>query len=320
MMAEQRDALGTSLGELGVHALLAAVEGSEEGRGITFKTQLIEVESIQPSPFQPRKSMDEAKLKELAASIQEHGVLQPVVVRPVSANTYELIAGERRFRAAKIAGIAQIPAVIKDLADDACAAISLIENIQREELNSIDQAIAVSKLIDQFNLTHFQVAKTLGKSRVSITNLLRLLELKEEVKKLVVSGALSMGHARCLLGLPPQDVQLEAARHMIEKNLSAREAEQLVRSIQEKIDQQANPRRLTDEEVEEDVEQKQVGQQLDMLVNAWEKQLSAKVKIKHTKKGYGTLILKYKSIDDLHRMLEEISEKHQHTSLKEAEA
>ena len=323
-MAEQRDALGTGLGELGVHALLASVEDDNNPTPTDWKlnTQMIRLSAIQPSPFQPRKNMDDAGLQELANSIREHGILQPVVLRPINANTYELIAGERRFRAAKIAEISQIPAVVKDLTDASCAAISIIENIQREDLNIIDQATAISKLIDQFNLTHFQVSKTLGKSRVTITNLLRLLELKEEVKRLVTSGELRMGHARCLLGLPAQDIQLEAAQHMINKNLSVREAEQLVRSLQQKIEQQANPTRTipkTENDLDDD-EPTKTGQQLDMLADAWGKKLSTKVKINHHKLGYGTLVLKYKSLDDLNRMLENISHKHLHSHATEQES
>ena len=190
----------------------------------------IPVEWIKPGKYQPRKEFDEESLSELSASIKAQGVMQPIVIRPVGQDQYEIIAGERRWRAAQLAEMEKIPAVIREVDDEAAVAMSLIENIQREDLNPLEQARALQRLIEEFDLTHQQVADAVSKSRTAVTNLLRLLSLSPAVIRLLVAGDIEMGHARALLALDDTR-QEKAAREIASKQLNVRQAESLVRRI-----------------------------------------------------------------------------------------
>ena len=248
----------------------------------------IPVELIQRGKYQPRRDMNPEALEELSESIKAQGVMQPVVVRPIGEGRYELIAGERRWRATQLAGLDKIPAVIRDVPDEAAIAMSLIENIQREDLNPIEEAMALKRLQDEFELTHQEVATAVGKSRTTVTNLLRLIALTDDVKVLLERGDLEMGHARTLLTLDP-NVQKEIGRQIVAKGLSVRQTEALVRAYQESKDKikpivtpSADIRRL-----EETLSEK----------------LGAGVEIQHGTKGKGKLVISYNSLDELDGIL-----------------
>ena len=190
----------------------------------------VDIDRIQPGRYQPRTKMDAASLDELAASIKAQGLIQPILVRPAGADRYELIAGERRWRAARIAGLGEVPVVVRDVPDQAALAMSLIENIQREDLNPLEEAQGVQRLVSEFKLTHQEAADAIGRSRAATTNLLRLLNLPESVQQLVFDGQLDMGHARALLALDGE-LQVATAKKVAAKGLSVRETEQLVNDL-----------------------------------------------------------------------------------------
>jgi len=241
---------------------------------------------IRRGRYQPRSIFDAEKLQELAASIRAQGVIQPVVVRQIAQNEFELIAGERRWRAAQLAGIATIPAVIRDVADEATVAMALIENIQREDLNPLEEAGALRRLIDEFGMTHRDAADAVGRSRASVSNLLRLLELMQEVKDMVDSRLIEMGHARALLSLD-QGLQLKAAREVVNRKLSVRETEALVRQLQ-KPAKKASPKPDPD---------------IVRLQNRLGDALGTKVDIQHEKSGKGKLVIRYNNADELEGIL-----------------
>ena len=249
------------------------------------------VEKIQPGAYQPRLSFDPEALQELADSIKSQGMVQPVVVRRLSSGDYELIAGERRWRAAQLAGMNDVPAVIREIPDQAAAAMSLIENIQRENLNALEEAMGLRRLIDEFGLTHQQTAEAVGRSRAAVTNLLRLLELTSEVKKMLEERQLEMGHARSLLALSKEDVQIAAARKVVQRQMSVRETERLVKSLLEGI-----PKKVPSP-VAPDV------QQLERKLG---EQLGAKVAIRYNQRGKGRMVIEYNSLDELDGILNHI--------------
>jgi ParB family chromosome partitioning protein len=245
------------------------------------------VDLIQRGKYQPRRDMDPQALEELANSIRVQGVMQPIVVRPIADGRFEIIAGERRWRATQQAGLDSIPAVIRDVPDEAAIAMALIENIQREDLNPIEEGIALQRLQQEFELTQQQVADAVGKSRVSITNLLRLMSLPEDVKLLLERGDLEMGHARALLGLPAEQ-QTQAARQVVAKGLTVRQTEALVR-------QWLNPRREPgDTRANPDIER---------LEQDLAERIGAAVSIQHGAKGKGKLVISYSSLDELDGVL-----------------
>ena len=207
----------------GLDALLA---GADEP-GAKDALQALAVDRLQPGKYQPRTRMDDAALDELAASIREHGVMQPILVRPIEGGRFEIVAGERRWRAAKRAGLAEVPALVKSVPDQSALALALIENIQREDLNPLEQANGIARLIDEFGLTHEAAAKAVGRSRSAVTNLLRLRELAKPVQAYLLGGQIDMGHARALLALPAGQ-QTAAAARVVAQGLSVREAERLV--------------------------------------------------------------------------------------------
>ena len=212
----------------GLGALIPQLEEDE-----LKKTQELPISQIKVNPYQPRKEFDEASLQELADSIREHGIIQPLLVRSYKDH-YQLIAGERRWRAAQIVGLKFVPVVIRDYNDQQMMEIALVENLQREDLNPLEEAEAYNKLIQEFGLTQEEVAQKVGKSRPAVSNTLRLLQLPEEIKQLVAKNVISMGHARTILSLTDQELQHKVCKEIIEKNLSVRETEELVYSLQQK--------------------------------------------------------------------------------------
>lgn len=272
----------------GLDALLGQSNGdSQASNNQDQQLKELPVDLIQRGKYQPRRDMDPQALEELANSIRVQGVMQPIVVRPIAEGRYEIIAGERRWRATQQAGLDSIPAVIRDVPDEAAIAMALIENIQREDLNPIEEAIALQRLQMEFELTQQQVADAVGKSRVSITNLLRLMALPDDVKLLLERGDLEMGHARALLGLPADD-QTAAARQVVAKGLTVRQTEALVR-------QWLNPRREAgDTRANPDIER---------LQQDLAERIGAEVKIQHGAKGKGKLVISYSSLDELDGVL-----------------
>ncbi|PSF13641.1 chromosome partitioning protein ParB [Marinobacter fuscus] len=281
------------LGERGLGALLqgSKVNLNPETADQDGELREIPVDLIQRGRYQPRRDMDPTALQELAESIRQQGVMQPVVVRPLGEGRFELIAGERRWRATQMAELDRIPAIIRDVPDEAAIAMALIENIQRENLNPIEEAFALQRLQDEFGLTQAQVAEAVGKSRTTITNLLRLIGLTEDVRVMLEHGDLDMGHGRAMLTLPPE-LQLQVARQVVSRSLSVRQTEELVSQIQ-----QAGP----------DNVKKQDKPALDPNIRALQDDLSerlgARVAINHGKRGKGKLVIEYSSLDELDGIL-----------------
>jgi len=247
------------------------------------------VELLQRGKYQPRRDMDQVALEELAESIRHQGVMQPIVVRPIENDRYEIIAGERRWRATQLAGLDSIPVVIRDVPDETAIALALIENIQREDLNPMEEAFALKRLQDEFELTQKEVAQAVGKSRTAVTNTLRLLNLSDEVKTMLEHGDLEMGHARCLLSLEPEK-QRSVARAIVAKSLSVRQAEALSKKAQSSSDVG------TILEAEDDKDIVKLQEQLGEKVGV-------PVQIQHARNGSGKLVLKYNNLDELDGIL-----------------
>lgn len=250
------------------------------------------IEWLQPGQYQPRKDMAPEALEELAASIKAQGLMQPIVVRPMAAaNQYEIIAGERRWRACQIAQLESIPVIVRDVPDNAAIAMALIENIQREDLNPMEEANALLRLQQEFELTQQEVADAVGKNRVTVANLLRLTKLNDDVKLLLENGDLEMGHARALLGLDGE-LQSEAAQQVISAALNVRQTEALVRQWQQGKPQKAEPKRPDPD--------------ITRLQQVLGDRLGANVEIKHGNKGKGKLVISYSSLDELDGILAHI--------------
>jgi ParB family chromosome partitioning protein len=267
---------------------VSAAESQVESR--QSELQNLPVEWLQPGKYQPRKDMSQDALEELASSIRAQGVIQPIVVRPVGTDRYEIIAGERRWRASQLAGLAEVPCMLKDVPDEAAVAIALIENIQREDLNAMEEAVALQRLLSEFELTHQQVADAVGKSRTTVTNLLRLNQLADEVKTLLEHGDIEMGHARAILALPAEQ-QPDTGRVIAAKQLTVREAESLVRRLLEPVPVKENKAKDPD-------------------VAALELRLSerfgAPVSISYNRKGKGELVINYSSLPELDGILHKL--------------
>jgi ParB family transcriptional regulator, chromosome partitioning protein len=287
-MAAKKRGLGR-----GLDALLGGDAEPVTAREADGDLRTLEIHAIQPGRYQPRHAMDPERLDELAASIKAQGVIQPVVVREVGTGRYELIAGERRWRAAQKAGLVEIPALIKVVPDQAVVAMALIENIQRENLSPLEEAQALSRLIDEFHLTHQETADAVGRSRASVSNLLRLLDLPAEIKRLLDERKLDMGHARALATLPEARataLALEAAEH----EWSVRELEEAARRAESQPKGKAKksgPRDPNIAALERDLAEK----------------LAARVVIAHAKSGRGKLVIHYHSIDELDGILERLN-------------
>jgi ParB family chromosome partitioning protein len=253
------------------------------------------VDLIDRGRYQPRRDFDEDKLRELADSIAAQGVVQPVVVRPVGGGRYELIAGERRWRAAQLAGLHEIPAVVREVDDQSAMAMALIENIQRADLNPLEEATALHRLLEEFGLTHQQVAQAVGKSRTTVTNLLRLLDLNPDVKARIDEGSLEMGHARALLSLKGE-AQSAAAAKVAARGLSVRETEALVRKLVAAAEAPASrPSAAPDDDPD-----------VRRLINELTERLGAKVQLQQKPGGKGQLLISYNNLDELEGILAHI--------------
>lgn len=262
--------------------------------------QNIPLELLQRGQYQPRVDMRQDTLENLANSIKSQGIVQPIVARLLKRQNgktqrYEIVAGERRWRAAKMAGLTEIPAVVRDVSDDAAIATALIENIQRENLNPLEEAAALERLIREFGLTHQEGADAIGRSRASVSNLLRLLELSDKVKPLLESRQLEMGHARALLSITNKTQQFDAARQVVRKRLSVRETEQLVRRVL--ANQAGKKNEAASTAPDADIKR------LQIEISG---KLGARVRIDHTKKGSGKLVITYNSLDELDGILKHI--------------
>lgn len=277
----------------GLDALLGSIQKEKlqlEAQALDHgQLKQINVNLLKRGEYQPRRFINEQDLQELAASIEKHGVMQPIVIRPVDdeKHPYEIIAGERRWRAAQLAGMTEIPAIVRQLNDQVAIALALIENIQRQDLNPIDQALALQRFHDEFGLSHQEIADTVGKARTTVSNLLRLLSLAEPVKDMMQQGMLDMGHARAVLTLKPKD-QLKVAEFIIEKSLSVRQTEQMVRDFYTPKKDKAKP------ELAADIQQ---------LTQRLSERFSANVQIDHTKQGKGKLVISYHSLEELDGIL-----------------
>ncbi|MGO0309569.1 ParB/RepB/Spo0J family partition protein [Endozoicomonas acroporae] len=295
-MAKQR--LGTNLNALLGSARLPASLSNDLAGPSPVKESLdgtmkdLPVEFLVRGKYQPRRDMHPDALEELAESIKEQGIMQPIVVRPAGQNRYEIIAGERRWRAAQLAGLADVPALIRDVPDEAAIAMALIENIQREDLNPIEEAIALSRLQKEFELTQQEVAQAVGKSRAAVANILRLMALNPEVKKMLEYGDLEMGHARALLSLGELD-QLEVARTVTAKGLSVRQTEALVRRIQQEKEKGGKTVKRLDPNIKQ-------------LEDELSEKVGARVAIQCSAKGKGKLVISYNSLDELDGVLAHI--------------
>lgn len=280
----------------GLDALLATSHASSkdeqqpQSESPKGELQKLPIEFLQPGKYQPRKDMSPEALEELASSIRSQGVIQPIVVRQLAEQQYEIIAGERRWRAAQLAALDVVPCIIKNVPDEAAVAIALIENIQREDLNAMEEAQALDRLMNEFELTHQEVAEAVGKSRTTVTNLLRLNNLNDDVKLLLEHGDIEMGHARALLSLQGEQ-QTDAAQIVSGKGLTVRDTENLVRRLLEP----AKPK--TEQKPDPDVQR---------LQNKLSDELGAPVTIAHNAKGKGKVVINFASLDQLDGILARI--------------
>lgn len=289
-MATKKNPLGRNLSSmLSQSALQHAAENAASGSGGRDSLRELPLDLISPGPYQPRSIFDPERLEDLAESIRHQGVIQPVVVRAIADKRFELIAGERRWRAAQLAGIEKIPAIIREVPDEIAIAMALVENIQRENLNPIEEATALRRLVDEFQMTHEEAGKAVGRSRSAVSNLLRLLELSRDVRELVDARHMEMGHARALLTLEPA-LQAKAAREVVSKSLSVRETEQLVRRMK-------NPPKRKSPILDPDVQR---------LQNNLSDKLCAKVRLAHNARGKGKMVISYNSNDELQGILEHL--------------
>jgi ParB family chromosome partitioning protein len=269
----------------GLDALLAG-NSSEPQRQETLR-----VDYLQPGKYQPRTHMDQESLNELAASIKAQGVMQPILVRPVDGGRYEIIAGERRWRASQLAGLHEVPVLVRDIPDDSALAMSLIENIQREDLNPLEEAMGIQRLIDEFGMTHQQAADSVGRSRPAASNLLRLLHLAKPVQDLLMAGEIDMGHARALLPLAKAS-QVQLAHRISAKGYSVREAERMVQHELSPPKKKSAPKK----------EDRDVARLEEELADA----LGAQVKIRMGAKGDGQIAIGFSSLDQLDGLLEKL--------------
>jgi ParB family chromosome partitioning protein len=269
----------------GLDALLGSTEEAPAG-GESLAT--LPVEALQPGRFQPRTHIDPGALAELAESIKTQGVMQPILVRPLGTGRYEIVAGERRWRAARLAGLASVPALVREVPDRNALAMALIENLQREDLNPLEAAAGVKRLIEEFGLTHAQAAEAVGRSRAAISNALRLLDLAPPVQELMREGKLDMGHARALLALPALK-QIEIARTAVAKQLSVRQVEALVARLSRRAASAG---------------QAKVDRDVARLEEEWSQRLGTTVRIQSAARpGSGRLVVHYASLDQLDALL-----------------
>ena len=276
----------------GLDALL--LSGEEDAQKNEGSLQTLLISELQPGKYQPRSIMQEEALLALSQSILKQGVMQPIIVRPVGNNQYEIIAGERRWRAAKLANLNEVPVIIKNIPDESALAMALIENIQRENLNPLEEAVGIKRLIDEFNMTHEEAADAVGKSRVTVSNLLRLLTLTKPVQDRLLNGKIDMGHARALIGLEGSQ-QIILCEEIIQKNLSVREVEALVKNLQNGYKTGASP--SSPKKTNADVRQ---------LEESLAEALGASVTIDAKKNGSGILKVHYRNLEQLDEILKKI--------------
>ncbi len=304
-MPVKKKGLGRGLADMGVSELLGQIqapvsvkkqkESAEQKTEGGIRFQQLPVSQLKPGPFQPRKNMDPALLQELANSIRSQGIIQPIVVRQ-AGDDYEIIAGERRWRAAQLAECDFVPVIVRDLPDQTLLAMALIENIQRQDLNVMEEAMALKRLIDEFSMTHQEVAKAVGRSRAAVTNLLRLLKCHPDVRQLVEKGKLDMGHARALLALPEAQ-QIKVAQVIVMRALSVRQTEQLIQRYVHQDDTVKTPKKRRDPNItrfERDLSER----------------LGAEVAIQEaTNKSGGRLVIQYHSLAELEGIMAHMVEK-----------
>lgn len=284
-MATKKRGLGR-----GLDALLADVQHEEQS--LDNSLQYFPLDMIQPGKYQPRVDMSQESLDELADSIRVQGLIQPIVVRPIENGRYEIIAGERRWRASKIAELETVPALIREVSDRSAIAMALIENIQRENLNPMEEANALHRLREEFSMTHQEAAEAVGRSRASVSNLLRLRNLNEDVKRLVENCDLEMGHARALLALEGE-LQSDTAKNIVEKGMSVRETEQLIR-------------RLLKPEKEKPHQSESLLAEIEQIEKQISEKLGDRVTVKHTVSGKGKLVIDYSGMADLKEIISHI--------------
>jgi ParB family chromosome partitioning protein len=293
-MSKQKQDLGK-----GIRALLQNMESDENEDLIRKKKEqaahssYVPLSSIEINPFQPRVEFDEAALKDLADSIKIHGVVQPVTLRRLPSGKYQLISGERRLRASRLAGLSEIPAFVRDANDQEMLEIALIENIQRENLNAMEVAINFKRLLDECSLTHEQLAERLGKNRTTVTNFLRLLKLPPDIQKGLKAKLITMGHARAISGLEDPVAQLDVYKQTIDKGLSVREVEQLIKHYQSGREKTTSKKG-----------QQEVPGHVRKVQDSMASHLGTRVQIKRDKSGKGQIVISFFSDDDLHRIKE----------------
>ncbi len=276
----------------GLDALLGEDKDAKEGSGDS-NLRMMSVHNLKPGKYQPRQRMDDQGLDELADSIRQHGVLQPILVRTLTSGQHEIIAGERRWRAAKSVGLQEVPVLIREMEDQATLAVALIENLQREDLNVLEEALGIQRLIQEFGLTHDQAAKVLGKSRSAVSNLLRMLELSESVRSLLMDGVIDMGHARAVLPLGAED-QREVVLEIIDKRWSVREAENRVKQIlKQKLGEVPAPK-----------SKKSTGDK-HKIETRLSHQLGTEVEFK-ARQGKGTLTIRFSNMNQLEEILDKL--------------
>jgi ParB family transcriptional regulator, chromosome partitioning protein len=300
-MSGKKPSLGRGLAELSpLLARRAELPDAEAPSPPGDRVANLPLDLLQRGKYQPRSDMRPESLSELAESIKAQGLVQPILVRPLpgrnpgESQRYEIIAGERRWRAAQMAGVAEIPAVIRDVPDEAALAMSLIENIQREDLNPLEEARALARLVEEFGLTHQAAAEAVGRSRAAVSNLLRLMELADEVKQLLEQRSIEMGHARALLSLTSRRQQIEVAGLVAKKSLSVRDTEALVRRLLSPPAADGGPPAPKDPDI----------QRLELELAD---KLGAKVMFQHTRSGKGKLVVNYNSLDELEGILAHIT-------------
>ena len=291
-MSAKKRGLGRGLDALLATSKQQVTMDSDEAEVLADKGELqkLPIEFLQPGKYQPRKDIANEALEELASSIRSQGIIQPIVVRSIGEDKYEIIAGERRWRASQLAELDVVPCLIKDVPDEAAIAIALIENIQREDLNALEEAQALQRLINEFELTHQQVAEAVGKSRTAVTNILRLNNLNEDVKQMLERGDIEMGHARALLSLEGEQ-QSDAAKTVSQKGMTVRDAEHLVRKMQ------LPEKQKSEKTVDPDVKR---------LETSLADNLGAAVSISHNAKGKGKLVINFADLEQLDGILAKI--------------
>jgi len=282
----------------GLDALLSGDGDAQEQIAATDTQNTLKINQLQPGKYQPRSYMDDEALQTLSSSIKEQGIMQPILVRKVGNDRYEIIAGERRWRASQLAGLEEVPVLIREIEDESALAMALIENIQRENLNPIEEALGIKRLVDEFDMTHEKAAQAVGRSRVAVSNLLRLLSLTDGVQDLLVKGRLDMGHARALIGLEPAQ-QILFANQIIQDNLSVREVEALVNNMSQQ-DQTNSPASATKKSA--------VNQDVLNLQERLSDRLGAKVKITAKSNGAGSVKINYANLSQLDDLISKLEQ------------